>query len=450
MAKGWSFGGLVAALKSAAFLNAGTARGEVITVGQKNAQMPTTAFVTNFDFNTYTFTNGEVLYIEISSALNVPPELQKWDLGKSSGAYVIITVLGISDNSNASILVTHGEAARPPIMYYSRGTSGSRAYTAHAVMTCKNAGNFNIDLLKSASDVGVYYQESNTVAGSAGGYPAAHAGTLEVLPTAYNVQQRYTSIYGNVWVRSRTLDASQNWADWRELARVMQRDRTTEVGAIELYNTIPYIDFHYANSGLDYTARILADGPDQLTLRGTGTGFKLKLDGQYRGTTWGRGWGQEIDGHVPYGVYNCEVTPDAWVPILTLQTVTAGQGYGTHISFGAITKDNDFSSPVISRRGDNGAVHNWIFQNDGNIDYSGNGGPFRFAREKWIIDTFVMDIRLASYQETAAWRGYGYRDESGWVITAIINQTADELIDIVGRRKLQKYVGGTWYDSYSV
>lgn len=450
MAKGWSFGGLVAALKSAAFLNAGTARGEVITVGQKNAQIPTTAFVTNFNFNTYTFTNGEVLYVEMNSALNVPPELQKWGLGKFSGAYVIITVLGISNDSNASILVTHGEAARPPIMYYSRGTSGSRTYTAHAVMTCKNAGTMNINALTSASDVGIYYQESDAVAGSAGGYPAANAGTLEVLPTAHNVQQRYTSIYGNVWVRSRVLDDSQNWADWRELARVNQRDRTTEVGAIELYNGAPYIDFHHANSSSDFTARIIADGPGNLTIGGTGTGFKLKLDGQYRGTTWGRGWGQEADGHVPYGVYDCGVAPGAWVPILTLNTVTAGQGYGTHVSFGALSKDMDFSSPVISRREDNGAVHNWIFQNDGNIDYTGNGGPFRFAREKWVIDTFVMDIRLASFQYVATWHGPGYDDESGWVITAVVNQGDDEFIDIVGRRKLQKYVNGTWYDSYSV
>lgn len=450
MAKGWSFGGLIAALKSAAFLNAGTARGEVITVGQKNAQIPATAFVTNFNFNTYTFTNGEVLYVEMHSAVNAPPELQKWDLGKSSGAYVIITVLGISDNSNASILVTHGQASRPPIMYYSQGPSGSRTYTAHAVMACKNAASMNIDTLINLSDVGVYYQESDAVAGSAGGYPAAHAGTLEVLPTAYGVQQRYTSIYGNVWVRSRTLDSSKNWAAWRELARVNQRDRITEVGAIELHNDIPYIDFHYANSGLDYTARIIAEGYNQLALRGTGQDFKLFLNGQYRGITWGRGWGQETDGHVPYGVYNCEVGPDAWVPILTLQTVTTGQGYGTHISFGAYSKNNDFSIPIISRRGDNGDVHNWAFQNDGNIDYTGGGDAFRFARENWVNSSFMSDIRLASYQETAAWRGYGYRDESGWVITAVINQTADELIDLVGRRKLQKYVNGAWYDSYSV
>ena len=328
MAKGWSFGGLVAALKSAAFLNAGTARGEVITVGQKNAQIPTTAFVRNFNFNTYTFVNGEVLYVEMNSAVNVPPELQKWDLSSVSGAYMIITVLGISDNSNATILVSHGQAARPPIMYYSQGPSGSRSYTAHAVMTCKSAGNMNINLLTGASDVGIYYQESDAVAGSAGGYPASMAGTLEVLPTAYNVQQRYTSIYGNVWVRSRTLDASQNWANWRELARVNQRDRTTEVGAIELYNNTPYIDFHYANSGLDFTARFIAEGYNQLKLLGTGQDFKLDLLGQYRGTAWGRGWGQETDGNVPYGVYDCKVAPGAWVPILTLQTVTDGQGYG--------------------------------------------------------------------------------------------------------------------------
>lgn len=450
MAKGWSFGGLVAALKSAAFLNAGTARGEVITVGQKNAQIPTTAFVSNFNFNTYTFTNGEVLYVEMNSALNVPPELQKWDLGKSSGAYVIVTVLGISDNSNASILVTHGQAARPPIMYYSQGASGSRLYTAHAIMACKSAGNMNINLLTGASDVGIYYQESDAVAGSAGGYPAANAGTLEVLPSAYNVQQRYTSIYGNVWVRSRTLDSSQNWADWRELARVNQRDRTTEVAAVELYNNTPYIDFHYANSGLDFTARFIAGGYNQLKLLGTGQDFKLHLLGQYRGITWGRGWGQEVDGNVPYGVYSCEVAPDSWVPLATLNTITTGYGYGSWISFGAYSRAANFSSPVISRRSDDGAVHNWLFGLDGNIDYTGNGGPFRFARENWVNSSFMSDIRLASYQETTTWRGYGYRDESGWVITAIINQTADEFIDYVGRRKLQKYMNGTWYDSYSV
>lgn len=449
MAKGWSFGGLVAALKSAAFLNAGTARGEVITVGQKNAQIPTTAFVRNFNFNTYTFVNGEVLYVEISSAVNIPQELQKWDLSSVSGAYMIVTVLGISDNSNATILVSHGQAARPPIMYYSQGPSGNRSYTAHAVMTCKDAGNLNINLLTGSSDVGIYYQQSDAQAGSSVGYPVAHSGTLEVIPTAYNVQQRYTTIYGGVWTRSRT-GPSNAWGDWLEQARVLQRDKVQENAGIELYNSTPFIDFHFQNSGLDYTARIIADSFNKLSLHGTGSDFKLDLDGQYRGKTWGRGWGQETDGNVPYGVYNCEVSPDSWVPIMTLQTVTTGYGYGTHISFGAYSKTSDFSSPVISRRSDDGAVHNWLFQNDGNIDYTGNGGPFRFARENWVNASFMSDIRLASYQETTTWHGYGYRDESGWVITAVYNQTADEFIDIVGRRKLQKYMNGTWYDSYSV
>lgn len=449
MAKGWSFGGLVAALKSAAFLNAGTARGEVITVGQKNAQIPTTAFVTNFNFNTYTFTNGEVLYVEMNSALNVPPELQKWDLGKFSGAYVIITVLGISDSSNASILVTHGQAARPPIMYYSQGASGGRSYTAHAIMACKDAGNLNINLLTGASDVGIYYQQSDAQAGSSGGYPVAHAGTLEVIPTAYNVQQRYTTIYGGVWTRSRT-GPDNAWGDWLEHARVLQRDKVQENAGIELFNKTPYIDFHYQNSGLDFTARLIAENSNQLKLLGTGQDFKLDLLGQYRGVTWGRGWGQEADGNVPYGVYSCAVAPDSWVPIVTLNTVTTGYGYGSWISFGAYSRTSDFSSPVISRRGDDGAVHNWIFGLDGNIDYTGNGGPLRFARESWVREYFMSDIRLASYQETAAWRGPGYRDESGWVITSCYNTTSDEFIDYVGRRKLQKYMNGTWYDSYSV
>lgn len=449
MAKGWSFGGLVAALKSAAFLNAGTARGDVVTVGQKNAQIPTTAFTKGFNFNTYTYVNGEVIYVEMNSAVNIPPELQKWDLGNTSGAYIILTVLGINDNSQASILATHTQGARPPIMFYSEGPSGSRTYHANAIMTCKDAGNLNINSLISSSDVGVYYQQSDTVAGSSGGYPAAQAGTLEVIPTAYNVQQRYTSIYGYVWTRSRVATGN-NWSNWAEQARVVMRDRVSECASLELYNIVPFIDFHFNNSGVDFTARISAEQNNQLKVLGQDQFFKFLNNGQYRGHTWGRDWGQEADGHVPYGVYGIEVPPDSWVPIMTLQTVTAGYGHSSWISFGSYSRTQNFSSPVISRRSDDGAVHNWLFGLDGQIDYTGAGGPFRFADQNWVRTYFMSDVRLGSYQETMAWRGYGFTDLSGWVITAVYNNTADELIDSIGRRVLQKFINGTWYDSYSI
>ena len=72
------------------------------------------------------------------------------------------------------------------------------------------------------------------------------------------------------------------------------------------------------------------------------------------------------------------------------------------------------------------------------------------ATQPWAVAKFMTDIRLASYQESRTWRGYGFKDESGWVLTAASNENSDDFIDIVGRRKLQKCVGGVWYDSYSV
>ena len=452
MAKGWSFGGLVAALKSAAFLNAGASRGEVVTVGQKNLQIPTTAFSRGFNFNTYTFVNNEVLYVEMNSATNIPPELAHWDLGNTNGAYVILTVLGVTDQSFATILVSHGNALRPPILYYSTGPSGSRTYTAAPVMTCKEAGNLNINLLVNSSDVGVYYQNSDTAAASAGGYPAAEAGTLEVIPAAYAVQQRYTTIYGRVFIRSR-IGPSNDWITWKEVARTQMRGESLEFGNIELYSGTPYIDFHLNNSGADFTARVIADSPNSLIVTGESQNtFKFRNTGQFRGSTWGRGWGQESDGNVPYGSYDNQIATGSWTPLATLHQSIPGVGYASWTSFGSLVETAGFAQPCIFRYGDNGSRCTWVFRGDGNIDYfgDGDGGGKRFATEAWTSAAFVMDIRLASFQEAQVWRGYGYRDESGWVITSVFNQTADEYIDYVGRRKLQKYVGGVWYDSYSV
>lgn len=450
MAKGWSFGGLVAALKSAAFLNAGASRGEVVTVGQKNLQIPTTAFSRGFNFNTYTFVNNEVLYVEMNSATNIPPELARWDLGNTNGAYVILTVLGVTDQSFATILVSHGSAARPPILYYSTGPSGSRTYTATPVMTCKSAGNTNINLLVNPSDVGVYYQNSDNDAGNSGGYPVAQAGTLEVIPSAYNVQQRYTTIYGRVFVRGRT-GPNNDWVTWKELARTQMRTESLEFGNLELFSGTPFIDFHFNNSTADFTARLIADSPNSLTVTGESTGtFKLRNTGQYRGTTWGRGWGQESDGNVPYGSYDNTIGVGSWTPLATLHQLIPGVGYASWTSFGSFIETTGFAMPCISRYGDNFSRCTWVFRGDGNIDYSGDGGGKRFATESWAASAFIGDIRLASYQEAQSWRGYGFTDASGWVITAAFNQTADEFIDYVGRRKLQKYINGTWYDSYSV
>ncbi|MEQ9886485.1 hypothetical protein [Pectobacterium zantedeschiae] len=56
----------------------------------------------------------------------------------------------------------------------------------------------------------------------------------------------------------------------------------------------------------------------------------------------------------------------------------------------------------------------------------------------------VQDIRLGALSSVNAWRGPGFSDTAGYVMTAIINNNSDEYIDTLSRRPIQKLVNGTW------
>ncbi|WP_334311397.1 phage tail fiber protein [Pectobacterium sp. A5351] len=56
----------------------------------------------------------------------------------------------------------------------------------------------------------------------------------------------------------------------------------------------------------------------------------------------------------------------------------------------------------------------------------------------------IQDVRLGALSSINAWRGPGFSDSAGYVMTAIINQNHDEYIDTLARRPFQKLVNGTW------
>ncbi|EKA9526514.1 phage tail protein [Escherichia coli] len=156
-----------------------------------------------------------------------------------------------------------------------------------------------------------------------------------------------------------------------------------------------------------------------------------------------------------------------YVPIAKGLSIRNGQGYPGAVSFGyLLTEQMGFPIPCIHMCGDYGADALWQFNpNDksfispgalvaGGIRYNtdGNifGGCWGSNLADYLNSTYVRDIRLGSAESISAWRGPGYWDTSGYVLTAAGNSNTDEFIDTLTRRPIQKLIGGTYYNVVSI
>jgi len=63
-----------------------------------------------------------------------------------------------------------------------------------------------------------------------------------------------------------------------------------------------------------------------------------------------------------------------------------------------------------------------------------------------LQNSAITDIKLGPLEHSQAWKGAGYQDQAGFVITEVSNFNRDEFLDHDGRRKLTKKVNGNWYD----
>ena len=79
---------------------------------------------------------------------------------------------------------------------------------------------------------------------------------------------------------------------------------------------------------------------------------------------------------------------------------------------------------------------------DGNVYGTAWGG--------WLSTRMVTAIRLGSARASTAWKGAGWNDTSGWVLTAATNGNKDEYIDSVYARPLQYAINGSWYTAASI
>ncbi|EFX2155879.1 phage tail protein [Shigella sonnei] len=122
-------------------------------------------------------------------------------------------------------------------------------------------------------------------------------------------------------------------------------------------------------------------------------------------------------------------------------------------------KDNGGDGVHINNGSDGGG--DFIFKTDGGFalgsgaQVASSGDIYGSVWENnwlstWLHNHVVRDIRLGSIEYKNVWRDYGFGDASGYVLTAAINSNADDIVDTVARRPIQKLIGGIWYNVGSV
>jgi len=167
----------------------------------------------------------------------------------------------------------------------------------------------------------------------------------------------------------------------------------TAKAGIELFGASPYIDFHYANTSGDYDVRIINENPGKLTL-----GAKVVRVNE-----------------------NFSVGFDAYIDRTLYVTGECRAGNTLYAGTAAFQTNGDINGSIWG-----GYLSNYLNQN------------------------FVRDVRLGNVESAVSWNGPGYTDSAGYVLTGAVNNNKDEVIDIVFRRPLQKFINGTWVTVWSV
>ncbi|CUY44819.1 Phage tail fibre repeat [Serratia marcescens] len=235
----------------------------------------------------------------------------------------------------------------------------------------------------------------------------------------------------------------------------------TTKGGVELFGTSPYIDFHYGNTNADYDVRIINDSQGQLSLGAKNVraneNLTVGLDAHVDRTLYINGQ----DFITKKGVIT-ETSGNRNTQGLHIQG--AGNQYVDHYFYEEIGK-RAFGAMHVSSGGSDGwfqfghqgdirsngpwprlMLGEATYFNDGNINGSIWGGYL----SNYLNQNFVRDVRLGNVESIATWRGPGYSDSAGYVLTGAANNKVDEYIDVIFRRPLQKHIGGNWVTVWSV
>ncbi|MHY04040.1 hypothetical protein D9K17_14750 [Escherichia coli] len=93
-----------------------------------------------------------------------------------------------------------------------------------------------------------------------------------------------------------------------------------------------------------------------------------------------------------------------------------------------------------------------LLQEKGQRVYSPNNPPPQqnlspYATSTWVATYFIQGLRFGAAESVAIWKGPGFNDTLGYVLTGLINNVngvIDEFADTVMRRPMQININGSW------
>ncbi|MGS8305979.1 hypothetical protein ACVMMT_23685, partial [Salmonella enterica] len=145
-----------------------------------------------------------------------------------------------------------------------------------------------------------------------------------------------------------------------------------------------------------------------------------------------------------------------YYPIVKGCVETQGHGYGTAVTFGALTSGSGrFANGCIHVIGDNGTDGLWQFDPNtgdfisrGNVNVGAGGIVYRNGDiwgtvwgsrplTQWLGDQTVNHIAMGEVNTSPVWNAYGIGDGDGKVVTGVRNNNADDGIDDIQWRVMQ-------------
>ena len=143
------------------------------------------------------------------------------DKASTSVAGIVMLVNALNSTATDRALT----AAQGKALADALGALGDEAFKQRGTL-----GSRNLDTLKGITNFGVWFMSANAGATTALNYPAARAGTLLVLPAAFEGIQLYIPFeWAKIYIRNTTQSGA--WSDWRIIGEVVNSLTSTSATA---------------------------------------------------------------------------------------------------------------------------------------------------------------------------------------------------------------------------
>ena len=148
-----------------------------------------------------------------------------------------VTVMGIVTLSSATNSDAENLAATPKAIK----TVDERSFKQYGALSSRNLND-----LKGDANYGVWHQTANAAATAERNYPTTKAGTLYVLPSAYQGQQIYYPLDQNVFYKRHSLPDG-SWSVWHTMSEVIDSPSSTSTTGAASANQVKRLNDRAAN-----------------------------------------------------------------------------------------------------------------------------------------------------------------------------------------------------------